>query len=572
MKRKLLLSVALATSIFFTSFAQTSINVDTGYIDLGTGFSLTSYTKEAWINWADVSNSNNLISGNFTNQHAFYAPNGNMRSGHNGSWNTVIDTDDLIKDVWEHWAVTYDGTTGAMALYRNGVLKSSGTTAPGFIVTDIEIGSFNQGSFFEGLIDDVRIWEVVRTPAEIAANFNQCLTGTETGLVALYDFEDGSGLTLTDQTSNGNNGTIINVAPLPDLTWVTGNDVCLSDVVAPTVTINSTESPSTTISPIPITITFSENVTDFEESDLILGNGTASNFDGSGTTYTLDITPLADGNVTIDVPADVAWDPFYKNMNTAATQLSVAYNAAPSVVISSTETSPTNTSPFIVTITFSEDVTGFEVTDLTIGNGTADNLSGSGSIYTAEITPVADGTVSIDIAADVVEDTSTNGNSAAIQYALTYDGTAPIASAVTIISDNANTALATVGNVVTLNFTVSESLNNDPIATIDGNSAIITGGPLDWSAAYTMQTGDTAGLIAFTLDFTDTSGNAGNQVTTTTDASSVTFDEAIPTATIMLDDTDLSAGETATVTITFSEAVTGFDNDDLTVPNGTLTA
>ena len=43
-------------------------------------------------------------------------------------------------------------------------------------------------------------------------------------------------------------------------------------------------------------------------------------------------------------------------------------------------------------------------------------------------------------------------------------------------------------------------------------------------------------------------------------------------ASIVLDDTDLKVGETATVTITFSEAVTNFDNTDITVENGTLTA
>ncbi|WP_299164456.1 Ig-like domain-containing protein, partial [uncultured Eudoraea sp.] len=48
----------------------------------------------------------------------------------------------------------------------------------------------------------------------------------------------------------------------------------------------------------------------------------------------------------------------------------------PSVVISSTESSPTNTSPVPVTITFDESVTGFDIGDLTLGNGNAGNFSG----------------------------------------------------------------------------------------------------------------------------------------------------------------------------------------------------
>ena len=46
----------------------------------------------------------------------------------------------------------------------------------------------------------------------------------------------------------------------------------------------------------------------------------------------------------------------------------------------------------------------------------------------------------------------------------------------------------------------------------------------------------------------------------------------VPTATIVVADNALSIGETATVTITFSEAVTGFTNADLTIANGTLSA
>ena len=45
-----------------------------------------------------------------------------------------------------------------------------------------------------------------------------------------------------------------------------------------------------------------------------------------------------------------------------------------------------------------------------------------------------------------------------------------------------------------------------------------------------------------------------------------------PTATIVVADTALKAGETSLVTITFSEAVTGFTNADLTIDNGTLSA
>ncbi|WP_042918729.1 Ig-like domain-containing protein, partial [Pseudomonas tolaasii] len=50
------------------------------------------------------------------------------------------------------------------------------------------------------------------------------------------------------------------------------------------------------------------------------------------------------------------------------------------------------------------------------------------------------------------------------------------------------------------------------------------------------------------------------------------IDTQRPTATIVVADSNLTAGETSLVTVTFSEAISGFTNADLTIANGTLTA
>ncbi|MEE4636314.1 Ig-like domain-containing protein, partial [Pseudomonas alliivorans] len=60
--------------------------------------------------------------------------------------------------------------------------------------------------------------------------------------------------------------------------------------------------------------------------------------------------------------------------------------------------------------------------------------------------------------------------------------------------------------------------------------------------------------------------------TGTTSSPNFTIDTLQPTATIVVADSALSVGETSLVTITFSEAVTGFTNADLTLANGTLSA
>ena len=56
--------------------------------------------------------------------------------------------------------------------------------------------------------------------------------------------------------------------------------------------------------------------------------------------------------------------------------------------------------------------------DVTVGNGTAGNFSGSSAAYTFDVTPNAIGQVTVDIAADVAEDADGNGNTAAVQLRL----------------------------------------------------------------------------------------------------------------------------------------------------------
>ncbi|MCW8177911.1 hypothetical protein D8B25_21890, partial [Verminephrobacter aporrectodeae subsp. tuberculatae] len=67
----------------------------------------------------------------------------------------------------------------------------------------------------------------------------------------------------------------------------------------------------------------------------------------------------------------------------------------------------------------------------------------------------------------------------------------------------------------------------------------------------------------------DVAGNAGVG-TATVPGLSYSVDNTVPTATITLSDNRLAAGETAEVTIAFSERVTGFELEDLAVGNGTL--
>jgi len=193
------------------------------------------------------------------------------------------------------------------------------------------------------------------------------------------------------------------------------------DTTNPTVVISSTASDPTNTSPIPMTATFSETVTGFVVGDIIVGNGAAGNFVVvSGLVYTFSVTPVAAGEVTVDIAAGVAIDAA-TNPNEAATQFSITYSINPTVVISTTASDPTDISPIPMTATFSEDVTGFELVDIIVGNGAAGNfVAVSGLVYTFSVTPVAEGEVTVDIAAGVAQDAATNPNEAATQFSIIY--------------------------------------------------------------------------------------------------------------------------------------------------------
>ena len=145
------------------------------------------------------------------------------------------------------------------------------------------------------------------------------------------------------------------------------------DVLAPMVTvINAPDANDGTA--FDVTITFSEDVTGFDPSDLTLTNATADSswVSETATTYTAMITTdIMDGNageVTIHVPAGVAQDGANKG-NTASVTKSVTVDRERPTVDSITAPSDPQNGDFPVTITFSEPVNNFEPSELTVTDG-----------------------------------------------------------------------------------------------------------------------------------------------------------------------------------------------------------
>jgi hypothetical protein len=192
------------------------------------------------------------------------------------------------------------------------------------------------------------------------------------------------------------------------------------DTVAPTVILATTATDPTNANPISVTVTFSENVTSFDSSGLTLTNATVANFKGSGANYSFDLVPGGQGSLSVSVPAGVAADAA-TNPNSASNTLSRVYDSvAPTVLLASPTSDPTNATPIPVSVTFSESVTGFDATDLMVTNSTVSNFAGSGASYSFDLTPASGGTVTASIASGQAFDAAGNGNLASNLFSRTY--------------------------------------------------------------------------------------------------------------------------------------------------------
>ncbi len=273
--------------------------------------------------------------------------------------------------------------------------------------------------------------------------FNEAVSGFELSDIAVGNgtasalTETTLGTVWTARITPGTEGAVTLDVPAGAAQDAAGNDSTAAtrlrvtyDVSALTVEITGPITPQNAA--FEATFTFSAAVSGFALSDINVGNGTASNLreTTTGTVWTVLITPAGDGAVTIDVPAGAARDDD-GNDSTAPARFSVLYDGtAPTVEIGG-PTTPQN-APFEATFTFSTAVSGFELSDIVVGNGEASNLreTTTGTVWTATVTPAGDGAVTLDVAADVARDQAGNGNIAAAQLSVLYDASAP--SAVTI--------------------------------------------------------------------------------------------------------------------------------------------
>lgn len=179
-----------------------------------------------------------------------------------------------------------------------------------------------------------------------------------------------------------------------------------------------------------------------------------------------------------------------------------AATGGPTVVLSSTTGSSTNAASIPVTATFSEAVNGLASTSVQATNATVSAISGSGVSYSFTLTPLAQGSTTVMIPADVATSTaSSTGNQASNLLTFISDTTAPVITEVTGIA----TTTASSSPSYTFSSTEAGTVGLTGGCTSTTTTAVSGSNMLTFNALAN-------GTYACSLGVTDAAGNASNSL------------------------------------------------------------
>ncbi len=368
------------------------------------------------------------------------------------------------------------------------------------------------------------------------------------------------------------------------------------DTTAPTVEIGGVPQKINSTGELSVTFTFSEEVTGFVTEDVTVSGGDKGAFSGSGDSYTLAVTPAGSADVVVAVAANAATDGGNTGPAAEATATATWDAAAPTVTFSPSNNATETDAGTDITLTFAEairkDSSGADFADADLDSiltlKTADS-SGNDIDYAATIDG-ANQVITIDPASNLPEgaiyvaitdgywDAAGNQGSAA-SATFTVDSTAPAAPtfdpADSATETNAGTDItltfaeaikangagtdftdSTVDAVITLKTTDSNGTAIGFDATIDPANKVITINP-------TADLAEGAVYVAITDGYWDAAGNQGSAASAT-----FTVDTTAPTVEIGGVPQKINSTGELSVTFTFSEEVTGFVTEDVTVSGG----
>jgi len=221
-------NVSLATNTYSINLVKTSSQYLNNTLATFLADNVTDATIECWIKTASqpATNTSNQVFALVTSangnagflsiiRYADVSGTKKLRAYFGGSGATWAEYEiTLSTDTWYHLAIVKDSTVVTLYVTASSVgsAGASGTARDWSTAsTGLRLGSGRDvipSRFWDGKIDDFRIWSDVRTPTEISDNYEQELVGNEAGLVGYWKLNN----SLLDETSNDNDLTNNNSA------------------------------------------------------------------------------------------------------------------------------------------------------------------------------------------------------------------------------------------------------------------------------------------------------------------------------------------------------------------------
>jgi LPXTG-site transpeptidase (sortase) family protein len=394
----------------------------------------------------------------------------------------------------------------------------------------------------------------------------------------------------------GFNGVVgLNLSGAQDITDALGNalpagepatdETYTVDNTGPTLTSFTRQTPATTptnADTLVFRATFGETVVNVSVGDFVVNGTTTATVTLvtliSGSVYDITVSggDLAGFNGVVGIDLSGAQDITDALGNAlpagepATDETYVVDNAGPTVTVEQAGVDPTGTSPIPFTITFSEAVTGFTFTEVSLAGtagATSVALLGGPTVYTANVSGMTgDGTVIASLLAGVAIDAAGNGSvaSTSIDNTVTYDTTGPVvtigAPSVAITTAGPVDFAVTITGGTTFNLTVADiTLNTTGTAT--GTISVTNGATANPTVTISATTG--SGTIGISIAAGVASDGLGNTSAAAGPSSTFIVDNGGPVVTASVPANTASVTGPTQLTVTFNEDVSAATGNNI---------
>ena len=203
-------------------------------------FDVTAVTIETWVYWTGSGAAVEFITGKASEELEIHT--GGAAGVNSLRFIPTLDvfldapTGSFMPNQWNHVACVYDPNTAFGEIYVNGIATGAVNTGSNPLTTPIttsgtnfRIGARSTNSFFfNGRIDEVRLWDRVRTPSEIREQMHLTLTGCENGIRTYFQMNETPGTSTLPDKVGFNDASLSGMNPVT--AWVPsgvniGNDL-----------------------------------------------------------------------------------------------------------------------------------------------------------------------------------------------------------------------------------------------------------------------------------------------------------------------------------------------------------